>query len=95
MGTYRKKYLRPERFEKKEMNYCIWNKEGVTPCKRAANQIIIYGCLDQHLTEYPYCWEHRNLWETYFKKKIVVCTHQIMSSEVCNKIIVEWDYVEI
>jgi hypothetical protein len=77
--------------------YCIWNRDGKTPCTRAANHIIIYGCLDQHLTEYPYCWEHATIWEEYFNKRIIVCSHinDDTPLKTCDRIIAEWDFVEI
>jgi hypothetical protein len=74
--------------------WCIWNKEGKTPCERAATALIIYGCLEGHLTEYPYCWQHANLWETYFTKRIISCGH-VINHKTCNKIVADWDFIDI
>jgi hypothetical protein len=82
---------------------CAWNAAGKTPCISPAVTTIVYGCLDQHLTEYSYCYTHSLYMLGYLEQGIIACQQITPTSAdqtgfgvyTCKNLIVEWDYVNI
>lgn len=65
---------------------CNWHKEYGKPCKNRATQIILYGCLQQHLDETLFCYAHAIEWTDEFHSdtgfRCSICAHRLEAYEL-------------
>jgi hypothetical protein len=68
---------------------CQWSEYGVR-CHEAAEYILVYGCLNQHIAERLYCDPHCAEWASLFEAKQIPCFHL-----GCTLKSVQWDYLDV
>jgi hypothetical protein len=69
---------------------CCWIGQGnsFTGCKGHATEIIVYGCLNGHIGETPFCDHHAGMWIKAEKENKLQCYW-------CNQLIDYWNAAEV
>lgn len=58
-----------------ECNYLLDNGPSYDRCPQPATEIILWGCLQQHIMEFTVCRQHMNQWITEYHTGEIQCAH--------------------
>jgi hypothetical protein len=75
------------------MNYytCCWHSNTEHPCTQRATQFIVFGCLDGHINESVFCYQHSIEWtDNFHAPNGFRC-----SDKLCKRKLADYDWVSL